>query len=94
MKARLAVLADYASVAYDGKLNIMGIVAEINTVKVPFTLPQMYLDFSLEADPMEYGNEYPIRVVLRYENGEGGQLLDPPGLYSDSPTRASEPRTQ
>ena len=76
LKPRLAALADYASVAYDGKLNIMGIVAEINTVKVPFTLPQMYLVFSLEADPMEYGNEYPIRVVLRYENGEGGQLLD------------------
>jgi hypothetical protein len=76
LKPRLAALADYASVAHDGKLNVMGIIAEVNTLQVPFVLPQMYLVFSLEAEPEEYGKEYPIRIILRYENGEGGQILD------------------
>lgn len=76
MKARLAALADYASVAHDAKLNVMGIIAEVNTLQVPFQLPQIYLVFSLEAEPEEYDKEYPVRVVLRYENGEGGQILD------------------
>jgi hypothetical protein len=76
LKPRLAILADYASVAHDGKLNVMGIITEVNTQQLPFALPQMYLVFSLEAEPREYGKESPVRVVLRYENGEGGQILD------------------
>jgi hypothetical protein len=76
LKFRLAVLADYASVSHDGRLNIMGVIPEVNTAVLPFPLPPMYLVFSLEAEPAEYGKEYHIRVVLRYENGEGGQILD------------------
>lgn len=76
LKPRLAVLADYASVAHDGKINIMGVIQEVNTSGLPFPLPQMYLVFSLEAEPAEYGKEFLIRVILRHENGEGGQILD------------------
>jgi hypothetical protein len=76
LKARLAVLADYASVNQDGRLNILGVIQEVNTPVLPFPLPPMYLVFSLEAEPAEFGKEYPIRIVLRYENGEGGQILD------------------
>jgi hypothetical protein len=76
LKPRLAALADYASVSFDGKLSIMGIVAEVYSSAMPFQLPPMYLVFSLEAEREEYGEEYPIQVILRYENGEGGQILD------------------
>jgi uncharacterized protein DUF6941 len=76
LKPRLAVLADYATVAFDGKLSVMGIVADVHTVEMPFPLPPIYLVFSLEAEPEEYGKEYPIQVVLRYENGKGGQIVD------------------
>jgi uncharacterized protein DUF6941 len=86
LKSRLAVLADYASVNHDGRLNIMGVIQEVNTPVLPFPLPPMYLVFSLEAEPAEYGKEYQIRVVLRYENGEGGQILDLKG-----PTQVPRP---
>lgn len=76
MKLRLAVLADYTSINRDGRLNIMGVIREVNTPVLPFPLPPMYLVISLEAEPAEYGKEYPIRIVLRYENGKGGQILD------------------
>jgi hypothetical protein len=79
LKPRLAALADYASVSFDGKLSIMGIVAEVHASAMPFQLPPMYLVFSLEAEPEEYGEEYRIHVILRYENGEGGQILDVKG---------------
>ncbi len=76
MKLLLAALADYASVSQDGKLNIMGIFLEINAQVLPFPLPQIYLVFSLEAEPAEYDEERLIRVVLRHENGDGSDILD------------------
>lgn len=43
MDVNLALLADYANVSQDGKLNIMGIFQEVNPPVLPFALPQMYL---------------------------------------------------
>ncbi len=54
----------------------MGVIQEINTTVLPFVLPQMYLVFSLEAEPAEYGKELQLRVVLRHEDSDGGQIID------------------
>jgi hypothetical protein len=51
MEVTVAVLADYANVSQDGKLNIMGIFQEINATSLPFVLPQMYLVMSFSAGP-------------------------------------------
>jgi hypothetical protein len=61
---RLAVLADYANVSQDGKLNIMGIFQEVNPPVLPFQLPQMFLVVSFEAGPAEFDSMKNIRVAL------------------------------
>jgi len=38
MRVKLAVLADYASITREGKLNILGIFDEINPQQLPATL--------------------------------------------------------
>src|SRR5215217_4763717 len=69
MEVKLAVLADYANVSQDGKLNIMGIFQEINATALPFPLPQMYLVLTFEAGPAEFGSEKQLRVVLVDSDG-------------------------
>lgn len=70
MEVNLAVLADYANVSQDGKLNIMGIFQEVNAPSLPFPLPQMYLVMSLSAGPAEFNSQRQIRVVLLRADGQ------------------------
>jgi hypothetical protein len=69
----VAVLADYANVSQDGKLNIMGIFQEINPPFLPFPLPQMYLVLSFSAGPAEFGTVRNLRIPLLH--GDGQELL-------------------
>ena len=70
MDVSLGVLADYASISQDGKLNIMGIFGEINPPLLPFALPMMYLVLIFEASPAEIDTDKIIRVVLLNEDGK------------------------
>jgi hypothetical protein len=70
MDVTVAVLADYANVSQDGKLNIMGIFQEVNPSEIPFVLPQMYLVLSLTAGPAEVGLARTIRIPLLYSDGQ------------------------
>jgi hypothetical protein len=65
----LALLADYANVSQDGKLNIMGIFQEVNPPVLPFALPQMYLVLSFVAGPAEFGSTKNIRIALLESDG-------------------------
>ena len=69
----LAVLADYANVSQDGKLNIMGIFQEVNPPELPFALPQMYLVVSFEAGPAEFDSFKHIRLALL--DSDGNEML-------------------
>lgn len=73
MDVKLAVLADYANVSSDGKLNIMGIFQEINAPSLPFPLPQMYLVLTFEAGPAEFGSQKQLRIVLM--DGDGNERI-------------------
>jgi hypothetical protein len=73
MDVTVAVLADYANVSREGKLNIMGIFQEVNAPFLPFPLPQMYLVLSFSAGPAEFGSQRDIRVVLL--NSDGAEIL-------------------
>jgi hypothetical protein len=66
----VAVLADYANVSQDGKLNIMGIFQEINPPFLPFPMPQMYLVLSFSAGPAEFETNRNIRVALLHSDGQ------------------------
>jgi hypothetical protein len=70
MEVTLSVLADYANVSREGKLNILGVFSEINPPVLPFRLPQMYLVFSIEIAPTEAISELPTRILLWDEDGE------------------------
>ena len=69
VEVNLAVLADYANVSQDGKLNIMGIFQEVNPPVLPFALPQMYLVISFEAGPAEFGSTKNVRIALLESDG-------------------------
>jgi hypothetical protein len=70
VEVTVAVLADYANVSQDGKLNIMGIFQEINPPVLPFALPQMYLVVSFTAGPAEFGSVRNIRIPLLHSDGQ------------------------
>lgn len=70
MDVTVAVLADYANVSQDGKLNIMGIFQEINPPVLPFALPQMYLVLSFSAGPAEFNTTRNVRIPLLHSDGQ------------------------
>lgn len=70
MEVTLAVLADYANVSKEGKLNILGVFSEINPPSLPFKLPQMYLVLSVEIAPTEKLSELPTKILLWDEDGD------------------------
>ncbi len=76
MDVTVAVLADYANVSQDGKLDIMGIFQEVNPPTLPFALPQMYLVLSFSAGPAEFGSVRNIRIPLLHSDGQEILVLE------------------
>jgi hypothetical protein len=70
MEVSLAVLADYANVSREGKLNIMGIFDRIFARQLPGQFPPMQVVIRLEAHFAEMGREHIIQIQLRDPDGE------------------------
>jgi hypothetical protein len=70
MEVNLAVLADYANVSREGKLNIMGIFDRIFTRQLPGQFPPMQVVIRLDAHYAEMGREHTIQIQLRDPDGE------------------------
>lgn len=64
MKVILALIADYANVSQEGKLNILGIFDRINAASIPVIHPQMQLIITLEADRSEAEREHKLEIEL------------------------------
>ncbi|HLA18827.1 MAG TPA: hypothetical protein VJ253_05835 [Dehalococcoidia bacterium] len=75
MEVPLALLADYANVSREGKLNVMGVFNRIWANEFPATHPEMQLVFRLEAGPAERGQEKTIEVKLLDADGKEVQHL-------------------
>lgn len=75
MEVTLALLADYANVSQEGKLNVMGVFDRIWAKKLPVVHPEMWLVFRLEAGPAERGTEKVIEVKLLDADGNVLQHL-------------------
>lgn len=73
MDVTLAVLADFASVTREGKLNILGIFHEINPANFPTVLPIFYIVVAFEAGPMEAGSAKHTEIILH--DADGGQKM-------------------
>lgn len=70
MEIKLAVLADFASITLEGKLNILGIFDEINSAQLPAAVPIFYIVVSYEAGPAEFETEKVTQVVLSDADGK------------------------
>lgn len=87
VKVALALLADYANVSREGKLNILGIFDRVNAQNLPAIHPQMQLIMTLEADRGDADKEHKIEIELIDADGTklfsiGGSLRfgpPPPG---------------
>ena len=64
MEVTLALLADYANVTREGKLNVMGLFSVINARALPWVHPQMQLVLELEAGPAEWDTQKDIEIKL------------------------------
>lgn len=64
MEVTLAVLADYANVTQEGKLNVMGLFTHINARVIPYIHPQMLLVWEAEAGPAEWGTRKDVEIKL------------------------------
>lgn len=69
MQIKLAVLADYANVTGDGKLNILGIFDRINLMQIPAVHPQMHLVLRLDAHPAEQNRTHDVEIRLQDPEG-------------------------
>jgi hypothetical protein len=64
MEVTLAVLADYANVTKEGKLNVMGLFTHINARVLPYLHPQMLLVWEVEAGPAEWETRKDVEIKL------------------------------
>jgi hypothetical protein len=74
LQVKLAVLADYANVTAEGKLNILGIFDRINLVQVPSIHPQMHLVLRVEAYSSERDRSH--RIEIRLHDPDGTTIFD------------------
>jgi hypothetical protein len=74
VQVKLAVLADYANVTAEGKLNILGIFDRINLTQVPAVHPQMHLVLRLEAHAAE--RERAHKVEIRLHDPDGATIFE------------------
>lgn len=70
MQVKLALLADYANVTAEGKLNILGVFDHINVNDVPAVHPQMHLILRLEAHPVERDRTHNVEIRLHDPDGQ------------------------
>jgi hypothetical protein len=70
MRVSLALLADYANVSREGKLNIMGIFDNINASSVPTAHAQMQLVLTVEGSAFEAGKDHPMEIELQAPTGD------------------------
>ena len=86
MDVTFAVLADYANVSREGKLNVMGIFDRVFARQLPSRFPPMQLVVRLEAHPGELDAEHGIRIQLA--DPDGNALFDINGTFTP---RSAEP---
>ncbi|HEY3282411.1 MAG TPA: hypothetical protein VGN26_09075 [Armatimonadota bacterium] len=84
MELKLGLTADYANVAQDGKLNVMGIFGRIMAQQFPVTHPTLHLVLQFAAGPAEWGMRKKVQVKLMDQDGESllsidGELTVPEG---------------
>jgi hypothetical protein len=76
MEKLLLVVADYANMTENKKLNIMGIFNEITPPAYPYSHPSLFLIFKLRAELGEYGTNRTF--TIKFMDADGVELLSIP----------------
>ena len=72
MNIDFAVLADYASVAKDGKLSVAGMFDRLTPPKMPWQHPTMFIAVRIHAHPGEEGGH---KIKVRLVDPDGKQIV-------------------
>ncbi len=72
MQVKLAILADYANITAEGKLNILGVFDRIHVGALPAIHAQMQLILRLEAHAVERERKHALEIRL---HGPDGQIV-------------------
>lgn len=91
MQVKLALLADYANITQEGKLNILGTFERMQVATLPAAHPLMHFILRLEARPAECGRAH--RVEIRLHDPDGDTVFDIGGDITPQPGRPGEPVT-
>ena len=83
MKITKALLADYANITREGKLNVLGIFQTIGAITFPVRHPQMQLIFMWSADPTEAGRDRQIEIQMC--DADGKKILGLTGPFKVPP---------
>lgn len=91
MEVTLAVLADYANISREGKLNILGVFDIIKPGVVPYTHPSMQLVMKFKIAKKEANKVKGLKVELNDPTGKtlfvvGGKLSVDKTLFPDGVT--------
>jgi hypothetical protein len=70
MQVKLALVADYANVTAEGKLNILGIFDRIHVAELPAVHPQMHFILRLLAHPAERDRQHAVEIKLHDPDGQ------------------------
>jgi hypothetical protein len=70
----LFLVADYANLTNDGKLNVMGIFTRLMATGFPTTHPEMFLVSQVTASPAEYGR--PFKLAFKLLDEDAKPLVD------------------
>lgn len=70
MRLSLLLVADYANITENGKLNVMGIFQELNSFEFPARHSSMHLVIKLIAELGEFGETQDLKVQLQDEDGK------------------------
>jgi len=73
MEVKTILLADYANISREGKLNVLGIFQEISAANFPAIHPQMQLVILWETSKAESGRQKEMEIQLR--DADGGKML-------------------
>jgi hypothetical protein len=71
MDVQFGVLADFASITREGKLNILGIFDQISPPQLPFALPIFYVVVTYSANPAEFEMVKSVSIRLMTQDGAG-----------------------
>jgi hypothetical protein len=79
MDVKLGLIADYANVSQEGKLNVMGIFSRILAPSFPASHPLLHLVLVFSAQAGEKGLNKDVRIRLL--DGDGKSLMELNGQF-------------